>query len=340
MLLLNRLGPILTPFVVAATFAYALNPWVDQLARFKLGRWTVPRPLAAALVIVLMITVVLTLLLILVPIFQKEIPQLQNQIPLLVEKLNGALTPILHDLGIENHFDAASIKALVSEHLSSSGEAIAKGILSSIKVGGAAVLGLIANLVLIPVVLFYLLMDWNALIARIKNLLPRRWSTLLLSLANEVDTLLAQYLRGQVMVMIILAAYYSLGLSIAGFDLAIPVGVLTGLLVVIPYLGFGFGLFLAMISAALQFNNLHGLISVAIVYGFGQVLEGFFLTPKLVGERIGLHPLTVIFALMAFGQLFGFIGILVALPLAAVVSVGIKHLRSTYLASSFYSRNQ
>ena len=156
-------------------------------------------------------------------------------------------------------------------------------------------------------------------------------------MAEEVDTLLAQYLRGQLLVMVVLAAYYSVALAIAGFDVALPVGILTGLLVFIPYLGFGLGLVLALIAAFLQFTDWSGVIAVAVIYGVGQVLEGFFLTPRLVGERIGLNPLAVIFALLAFGQLFGFVGVLLALPASAVLMVAFKHLRRHYLRSSFYN---
>ena len=210
--------------------------------------------------------------------------------------------------------------------------------MSSAKVGGIAVLGWLATFVLIPVVLFYLLLDWHSLLARLKNGIPRRWVGMTSGLALEVDSLLAQYLRGQLTVMLVLAAYYSIALTLFGFDVALPVGLITGLLVFIPYLGFGLGLILATIAAVLQFDGFHGLIAVALVYGFGQVLEGFFLTPRLVGERIGLHPLAVIFALLAFGQVFGFVGVLLALPASAIVMVAIRHVRRLYLNSSFYTR--
>jgi predicted PurR-regulated permease PerM len=159
------------------------------------------------------------------------------------------------------------------------------------------------------------------------------------SIAKEVDSLLAQYLRGQLLVMLLLAAYYSVGLAVAGFDVALPVGLLTGLLVFIPYIGFSVGLLLAIVAAVLQFDTAHGLIAVAIVYGLGQFIESFYLTPRLVGERIGLHPLAVIFALLAFGQLFGFVGVLLALPASAILLVVFGRLRRHYLNSSFYNQS-
>lgn len=330
------LGPILMPFVIAAILAYALNPWVDQVCRLRKGRWHLPRSIAAALVVMLVAATALAMLLIMVPILQKQIPQLQTQIPLFFDKLDNGLSPMLRDLGFHVRLDSTGIKELLTEQLANSSDVIGKAVLASIRVGGTAVLGMLANLVLIPIVLFYLLVDWHALMARVENFIPRRWLQHTLDSLREVDVMLAQYLRGQIMVMAALAAYYAITLSIAGFDLALPVGILTGVLVFIPYLGFGLGLALAMIGAVLQFEGFSGMIYIAIIYGFGQMLESFILTPRLVGERIGLHPLTVIFALMAFGQLFGFIGVLIALPASAILSVAAKHLRQSYLNSSFY----
>ena len=166
--------------------------------------------------------------------------------------------------------------------------------------------------------------------------MPRRWLPKARELAAETDGLLSQYLRGQIIVMLVLAVYYSAGLALAGFDVALPVGIFTGLAVFIPYIGFGVGLTLAILAALLQFGNLYGLLAVAVVYGIGQFLEGFYLTPRLVGERIGLHPLAVILALLAFGQLFGFFGILLALPMSAVLLVGLRQIRKLYLGSRLY----
>ncbi|MBI3285103.1 MAG: AI-2E family transporter [Burkholderiales bacterium] len=339
LLLFALLGPVLMPFIVAAILSYILNPGVDKLCSWKFKRFSLPRAVAASLLMVMLVAVLLALILIMTPILQKEIPQLQDQIPRFLDKLNEMLAPLLRDLGIHIRLDSAGIKTMLSKQLASSGDVIGKAVLSSVKVGGAAVLGMIANLLLIPIVLFYLLLDWHALLARLEYFIPRRWASKSVAAINEVDDILAQYLRGQIMVMLVLAAYYSVALSIARFDLALPVGIITGLLVFIPYLGYGLGLVLALIGAILQFEGFSGLLAVAIIYGVGQMLEGFFLTPRLVGERIGLHPLTVIFALMAFGQLFGFIGILVALPASAIVSVAVKHMRSSYLNSSFYRQS-
>jgi len=336
--LLWILGPVLTPFLAAAIIAYALNPAVDKLCRLRLfRRWEMPRALAVTFVIVLFGAVAATLLLIVVPVLRKEIPLLQAAIPAFLAKLNDTLGPHLQQLGVHFTLDGATIKSLAAEKMAESGDQIWAAVLNSVRAGGSAVLGWLATAVLIPVVLFYLLLDWHKLLGHIAGAVPRRFIEATMAMANEADVLLAQYLRGQLLVMLVLAIYYSSALAVAGFDVALPVGILTGVLVFIPYLGFGLGLLLALMAAMLQFSDWSGLVAVAIIYGVGQVLEGFFLTPRLVGERIGLDPLAVIFALLAFGQLFGFVGVLLALPASALLMVGFRHLRRHYLRSSFYN---
>jgi predicted PurR-regulated permease PerM len=337
--LLVLLGPILAPFIAAAILAYALNPAVDRLSSKHIGKVPVPRVLAVTIVILLLLAALLALVLIVLPVVQKEIPLLRDQIPILFSKAHAARAPRLQALGINIPMDSEGIRQLVTEYFSTSGDAIWSMVLASATVGGVAVLGWLVNAILVPVVLFYLLLDWHAILTHMRNAVPRRWVGKTVEMARETDALLAQYLRGQLAVMLVLAVYYSVALAIARFDVALPVGIITGLLVFIPYLGFGLGLILALISAVLQFDGLQGLIAVAIIYGIGQVLESFILTPRLVGERIGLHPVTVIFALLAFGHLFGFAGVLLALPATAVVSVALRHLRAQYIDSSFYRQS-
>ena len=337
--LLVLLGPVLAPFIAAAILAYALNPMVDWLASKRVGRVAVPRAVAVIAVLLLVLTALLLLIVIVVPILQKQVPLLQERLPGFLIKLNQWLQPWLRQFGIELNFDSASIREMVAQKLADSGQEIWQTVFSSIRVGSAALLGWLATLFLVPIVLFYLLVDWHALLDKCKNAIPRRWVNKAVAMANEVDSLLAQYLRGQLLVMLILAVFYSSALALAGFDVALPVGIITGLFVFIPYIGFGFGLILALIAAVLQFDGLHGLVAVAIIYGIGQALESFILTPYLVGERIGLHPVAVIFALMAFGQLFGFAGVLLALPASAIVSVAARHVSAGYIDSTFYKQS-
>jgi predicted PurR-regulated permease PerM len=336
-LLLYALGPVLTPFIAAAILAYALNGGVDYLDQRRIGRWPLPRALAVVLVMLLFLSAVTALVLIVIPVLQVEIPLLMAQIPAFLVRIDAVLAPRLQEMGIKFRLDGSGIRAILTQQFESGGDEIWTTVLSSARIGGTRVLGWLVTLILIPVALFYLLLDWHKILERVTGAVPRRWLVRTVGMAHEVNVLLAQYLRGQLLVMLVLAAYYSMGLTIAGFEVALPVGILTGLLVFIPYLGFGLGLMLALIAAVLQFSDWSGVIAVAIIYGAGQLIEGFFLTPRLVGERIGLNPLAVIFALLAFGQLFGFVGVLLALPASAVLMVAFRHLRHHYLRSSFYN---
>ena len=338
LVLMILLGPVLTSFVAAAILAYAMNPGVDWLASKRIGRLHVPRTLAVVVMLTLLLVALLALVLVVVPMLHKQIPLLQEKIPNFLIRLNEFISPRLQELGVDVRLDSAGIKEMAMQYFSTSGDEIWSAILSSARVGGTAVLGWIATLFLIPIVLFYLLVDWHALLAQLKSMVPRRWVDRTVIMTTEADSLLAQYLRGQLLVMLVLAMYYSTALAIAGFDVALPVGILTGLLGFIPYLGFGLGLILALIAAVLQFDGFYGLLAVALIYGVGQMVESFYLTPYLVGERIGLHPLAVIFALLAFGQLFGFVGVLLALPASAILLVVLRQLRIHYLKSSLYNQ--
>ena len=330
--LLWLLGPVLTPFVVAAVLAYALHPAVEAMA----GR-RVPRLLAVVLVEALAIVALLALVLLLVPVIAKELPLLREQIPLLADRVNRSLTPWLAQFGIHVSLDSASIKAFVLKTLDANIEDWLGTVLSSARIGGSMLLALVGNAVLMPVVLFYLLADWPQLVSRVQALVPPRLRGQALGFLDECDVVLGQYLRGQLMVMGALALYYSVALGLAGFDLALPVGVFTGLAIFIPYLGFGLGLALALLSGVLQFASWYGVLAVAVIYGLGQLGESLVLTPRLVGERIGLNPLAVIFALLAFGHLFGFIGVLIALPVSAVLLVALRRAQSAYLGSRLFT---
>ena len=325
------LAPVLSPFLVGAVAAYALHPAVERLARTG-----VPRVLAVALVEILAILLLVALLLLMVPILSKELPLLRDQIPLLAERANRSLTPWLAQLGINVALDIGSIKTFVLTYLDANLEEWFATLLNSARIGGSFLLTLIGILVLVPVALFYLLLDWPRVTLRVHNLVPPRLRPKVEGFLDECDTMLGQYLRGQLLVMAILAIYYAVGLAAFGFDLAVPVGVFTGLAIFIPYLGFGLGLLLALLAGVLQFGGWFGVVAVAVVYGIGQLVEGLYLTPRLVGERIGMNPLMVIFALLAFGHLFGFVGVLIALPVSAVLAVALRRLHGAWFASLLY----
>jgi predicted PurR-regulated permease PerM len=329
--LLWLLAPVLAPFLVAAVLGYALHPAVEWTVRRG-----VPRLLAVSLAVFLAMAVVLALLLLVVPILARELPALRDQIPLGADRLNRNLSPWLAQFGLQVQLDVAGIKAMALKFLDGNLEDWLLTLLSSARIGGSFVLALLGNAVLVPVVLFYLLLDWPANTERVRRLVPPRMRPPVEGFLDECDGVLGQYLRGQLLVMLTLAVWYASALAVAGFELALPVGVFTGLAVFIPYLGFGMGLVLALLVAVLQFSGWYGLAAVAVIYGAGQLLESFVLTPRLVGERIGLNPLAVIFALLAFGQVLGFVGVLAALPLSAVGLVAARRVHAAYLRSSLY----
>jgi predicted PurR-regulated permease PerM len=329
--LIYLLGPILTPFLLAAILAYVCNPLVDRLQA-----WRLPRLVAVVLVLLLLLALAIGLLLIVTPLVTEEAAILAARLPDALTLANEKLLPWLRShLGIRLHFDPAALKKLVAENLDSL-QTVAQHLFQSLRIGGMAVLGLLINLLLVPVVMFFLLLDWPTLLTRLEAGLPRAWHGRTVGLVREVDAVLSQYLRGQLSVMAILALYYSLALWIAGLPSALAIGVLTGFLIFIPYVGYATGFLLALLVAALQFQGLPPVVAVLVVFGIGQLVESFLLTPFLVGDRIGLHPLAVIFSLMAFGQLFGFVGVLIALPASAALLVGLRELRRHYLASRFY----
>jgi predicted PurR-regulated permease PerM len=329
--LLWLLAPVLTPFLIGAVLAYALHPAVERVARVG-----VPRALAVLAVEIAMIIALLTLVLLMVPILSKEIPLLREQVPLLADRLNSALTPWLAQFGVHVALDTASIKDFIFKYLNANIEDGIAALMSSARIGGSIALTLVGNALLVPVVLFYLLMDWPQLVRRMQELLPLRLRPGFEGFMLECDAVLGQYLRGQLLVMVIMAVFYSVGLGLFRFDLAVPIGVFTGLAMFIPYVGFSIGMVLALLAGVLQFTGWFGPLAVAVVYGIGQLVEGLYLTPRLVGKRIGLAPLMVIFALLAFGHLFGFAGVLVALPVSAVMAVGVQRLRALYLESRLY----
>ncbi|WP_085316922.1 AI-2E family transporter [Derxia lacustris] len=332
LLLLWMLGPILTPFVMAGVLGYMLEPGVGWLVRQRL-----PRPLAVLLMILALGLVGVALVLIVVPVLVSEGTALSAKLPQLLDRLNTHLTPLLARwFDVQVNFDLDTARSFLSEKLAESGDSIYRSVFDSLRIGTGKVMGAVGLFALVPVVLFYLLLDWHLIVGKTARLIPLPLRSRVTGLAREVDAVLAQFLRGQIVVMLALAAFYSVGLMLTGLDVALPVGIITGLLVFVPYIGYSLGLVLALLSGLLQFGSWTGLVGIGVVYGLGQLIESFYLTPRLVGERIGLHPITVIFALMAFGQLFGFVGVLVALPVSAVLAVGMQHLLRHYFDSPLY----
>ena len=330
--LIYLLSPILSPFLFAAILAYICNPLVGLLERRR-----VPRTVASILVLVVLVGVLASLLLITLPLLQRESAVLIQRVPAYLAKAGETLVPWLHShFGVDIPLDGGSIRDTVTEHLRDAG-GIAGRVLASLRIGGLAVVGFLVNLLLVPVVLFYLLRDWNGILARIDEMIPRRWHARFRDIAADTDAVLGEFLRGQLAVMVIMSVYYSLALWIAGLEFPLPIGVLTGMLVFVPYVGMITGLALATLSGLMQFQDVSGMIPVWIAFGVGQLLEGMIVTPWLVGERIGLHPVAVIFALLAFGQVFGFVGVLLALPASASLLVWLRHFGNHYKNSDLYN---
>ena len=327
-----RLTPILTPFLLAAILAYVCSPAVSALARYR-----VPRVVGSLLIVAAIVVAVTGLVLVIVPLVQEQASRIAARVPTLVEQFNTQVSPWLRrELRIDLRLDAAGLSRFANAHREQL-QAVLPKLLQLLTSNTLLVVGIFASLLLIPVMVFYLLLDWDGIVRRLDELVPPRWQERVRELAGEVDQVLGRFLRGQLLVMAVLAGYYFVGLEISGLDFALSVGLLTGLLIFIPYVGFGLGLILALLTALLQDQGWAPVIGVAVVYGIGQVVESVLLTPYLVGDKIGLHPVAVIFALLAFGHVFGFFGVLLALPASAALLVGLRHLRGAYLESPLYA---
>jgi predicted PurR-regulated permease PerM len=325
------LSPILAPFLAGAIFAYMLNPLVNRLASRYMGR-----PLAVVLVLILTLVAVVAVLLLVLPLFYKEAVSMSERLPDFLAWLNTKFAPwVRAKFGVALQFDLDTVKQLTAQLLQSD-QGLMPRILGSLQIGGLALLGFSIKLLLVPVVLFYLLRDWNDLIHRIDRMIPRHRHAQAREIAREVDAVLAEFLRGQTVVIMVMICYYSLALWSAGLEFALPIGIITGGLVFIPYVGAFIGFVLGTVSALLQFDSFTGVLFVWLAFGIGQVLEGMAVTPLLVGKRIGLHPVAVIFALLAFGQVFGFFGVLLALPASAVLLVCMRRMGSAYVNSPLY----
>lgn len=328
------LAPILTPFLAGALLAYLGDPLADRLESLGLKRTP------AVLVVFFLFTLALALLvLVLVPLMEGQAQALARLLPRVLEWIDRALLPRLaewFDLPIEA-LDVESLRQVLRSHWQQAG-GLAARVLGYVTSSGAALAAVLANLVLIPVVTFYMLRDWDVFMAHLRDLLPRSVEPTVTALVRESDEVLAAFLRGQLTVMLALAVIYSVGLWLAGLELALAVGLLAGLVSFVPYLGVIVGVLSAGLAMLLQTGDPMQLLPVAAVFAVGQVMEGYLLTPLLVGERIGLHPVAVIFAVLAGGQLFGFVGVLLALPVAAVLAVLLRHLHRGYKGSALYGR--
>lgn len=317
--LLYLLAPILTPFVAAGLLAYLGDPLVDRLQKLRLSRTP-----AVVLVFVLLFVLLISLIALVGPLIKAQVAVLAKQVPVYVRWLEGHFLPrILDFIGVEKGAAELGLAAFLADNWQKA-SGYAGNALATVSRGGGLIVTGIVNLFLIPVVTFYMLRDWDTIVQRVAALVPDKRQPQVFALAKESDEVLGAFLRGQLLVMFGLAVIYTSGLALLDLDNALAIGVVAGIVSFVPYLGLFVGVILAGLAAIVQTGSMLTVALVVLVFVVGQMVEGMFLTPRLVGDRIGLHPVLVIFAVMAGGQLFGFFGVLLALPLAAVVSVAAR----------------
>ena len=329
------MASLLTTFLAAFILAYVLRPVFTCFLALRAGK-----TLSAALTVLIGFLGIFGLILLFISVLQKELPALRQQLPVWLNFAQNAVQPWLDNLAI--NFDLKKIQEIIqsriSEQLSNNADAIVSSSLSTILSSGQSIIGSLFGLVLIIFIVFYLISQWDDFFRKLNPLIPPRWLPLVKQIFVEIDQLLSQYLRGQLLVIIVLSIYYSVGLYVLGVTGALALGLFTGIAIFIPYIGYGAALILALLSALLQAETGVSLLAVLALYITGQALESFILTPKLVGEKIGLHPVLVVFALILFGSWFGVFGILLALPMSAIILVLCRHAMQAYQDSAWYKK--
>ncbi|MDP2229113.1 MAG: AI-2E family transporter [Moraxellaceae bacterium] len=334
--LLWLLSPILMPFAAGALLAYLGNPLVSRLMRRGMKRtW------AVGLAFFSLVTSTVLALVLVLPLLWQQVVYLESRLPRLLRWFNREGIPWIeqHTRMRIDRLDMELISQWLSSYWVEAGSA-AGSVLAQVARSGMDFMALAGMLALVPVVTFYLLLDWDALLERIRNLVPRNLEPRVTLMARECDEVLAAFLRGQLLVMLALGVIYWLGLQLVGLKLALMIGLLAGLASIIPYFGFAVGIVAATVAALVQFGQFQAVLLVWGVFAVGQAIEGWLLQPYLIGDKIGLHPVAVIFAIMAGGQLFGFFGMLLALPAAAVIMVLLRHAHRQYQQSGFYQPQQ
>ncbi|KLI97534.1 AI-2E family transporter [Luteimonas sp. FCS-9] len=333
---IGQLGPVLTPFVLAALLGWLGDPLVDRPERRGHSR-----TLAVSLVFALMTLLLALVLIILVPMIERQIVTLVDSLPAYRDWIIGTALPWIEQrTGYEvvAWLDTDRLIQLIREHWQQAG-GIAAAVLGYLSRSGFALLAVVINLVLVPILTFYFMRDWDLLVERCASLVPRDHIATATRLARETSESLGGFLRGQFLVMLGQGAIYAVGMSLVGLRLGLLIGMIAGLISFIPYLGATVGIAMALIAAIVQVQGFDWtlLILIGVVFTIGQLVESYVLTPRLVGDRIGLHPAAVIFAVLAGGQLFGFLGMLLALPMAAVANVLLRYAHERYTHSRLYA---
>jgi predicted PurR-regulated permease PerM len=328
---LISIEPVLMPFFVSMILAYLGDPLADRLEKRGLSR-----RLAVSVVFLLLTLIVTLTLLLVVPVLGRQLGQLIESLPAVLAWIQETVVPRIRSLtGLDLNPDIDEMRRTIVDNWRETGT-FAATLLGQVSRSGLALVAWIGNLALIPVVTFYLLLDWDVIVARIRGWLPRRWEPAAVRLAGECDEVLSAFLRGQLIVMICLGVIYAVGLTLLGVRFGMLIGLLAGLASIVPYLGVIVGISVAGVVAFFQFGDWLVLLGVGAVFAFGQLVESVVLQPKLLGDRIGLHPVAVIFAVLAGGNLFGFTGVLLALPAAAVIMVLLREIATRYKRSALF----
>lgn len=306
---------VLAPFIAAFLLAYLLEPVCRMFVRLGL-----PRSLASVAAIVVGILMVVLMVAVGLPLVVTEVSKLSDRLPDFVARAYAEIRPYLIELGMPVE-DPQALRARLLQWFQGRAGEVSQTVWGTVQSGVGAIFSVVGWIVLVPVVLFYLLKDWLKIFAEGLRLFPMGIRREIESTGGEIHQTLKGYLQGQALVMMAMSVFYAVGLLVADFGNWLSIGLVSGILTAIPYIGFLLGLLIALLSGVLEHGFVYAAIVVLVVYGLGQVLEGFVLTPKLVGDRIGLHPLAVIFALIAFGSMLGFVGVLLALPATAILLV-------------------
>lgn len=327
------LAPILTPFLVAGVFAYLGDPIVDKLEDLRFTRTA-----SVFVVFLIFIILILSFVFIIFPLIQNQISHLLKKIPSIIDWIYIEVSPWLsQNFSLEsNAINLDNIKKSLIQHWESFGSFFGTFLLKIFSSAQLLIIWL-SYALLIPIVTFYLLRDWDILITKISQLIPRKHISVITKLSYECNAVLAEFFRGQLIVISVQSVFYSSALWFIGLEFSLLIGLIAGIVSFIPYLGVLVGIVIASIAAFLQFHEILPVIYVFIVFGAGQILEGMILTPLLIGERIGLHPIAVIFAVMAGAQLLGLFGMIIALPVAAIILVLLKYYHKQYLKSDLYN---
>jgi predicted PurR-regulated permease PerM len=329
-ILLYSVSAILLPFVLGLILAYLLNPVTILLEKH------ISRSFAAVVSLLILILILVATLLVIGPYLYQELSLFVKEMPDYLANLRNVISPHIdefyNNFGIKIYDGDNTVLQKASQNIIK----LSTGLLSNLWNSSLAIINVVALLIITPIVSFYLLRDWQDIVMNFYNLVPRRHLKTVKSLMTQIDRVLSGYIRGQLNVCFILGVFYSLGLGLVGLTYGVLLGFVSGILVLLPYFGVAIGMSIGVVLAYLQFGDYYQIMLVLFVYLFGQFVEGNFITPKLVGDKVGLHPAIIIFSLLSGATLFGFVGILFAIPFTASLWVCLHHFVLLYKKSSSY----